>query len=348
MNNDQLTYGPLLEQYRLQVDFIEDYGKVKKVYTNQGVFALKRVDDRSLSHNHFIQKVQHLHQKGFMKFVPIYQTTEGAYTVPYRNAYYYLMPWLPDNPTEERDIRYHKLFQELAQLHALSAHEVDVVGEDIEAHYEALKKTWEDRQAELEQYVVESEKKVYMSPFELYFCTFYYETTRALEYAQEKLKQWYEYTKEKEKIRVTTVHGKLSAKHFVYDERGNGYFINFEQAREASPIYDLVSFYYRTLKTYPMTTMDSYEWYSTYEQHFPLREEERLLLHMYLAFPEPIYQAVVQYRQNYRSKRELDHTKSLLSAFWLTKNLEQLNLKIDAVDQQRKQAAEAAAQQSQT
>ncbi|MEK1828303.1 hypothetical protein AAAC51_01925 [Priestia megaterium] len=88
-----------------------------------------------------------------------------------------------------------------------------------------MKETWEKRQEELKQYVVECEKKVYMSPFELHYCTFYYEMTRALEFGFGKLDQWNDEMEEKEKIRLVTSHGKLSAKHFIYDERGNGFLL---------------------------------------------------------------------------------------------------------------------------
>ncbi|TYR82258.1 spore coat protein YsxE [Priestia megaterium] len=344
MKGAAINYHSLLQQYQLEVDFIEDYGKVKKVYTKNGVYALKQVEHEEIRNYGFIQTLQVLQQKGWMGFVPIYQTKHRQPIVTDQKNAYYLMPWLPNNPTDERDIRYHKLFQELAKLHGASVREVDVKEEDIEQHYSTIKKTWEDRQEELEQYVIECEKKVYMSPFELHFCTFYYEMTRALEFGFGKLDDWNTEMEEKEKIRLVTVHGKLSAKHFVYDERGNGFFINFEQAKDASPIYDLVSFYFRTLRTYPVTSFDSYEWFATYEKHFALKEEERLLLHSYLAFPEPLYQCVVQYRQNHSSRTELEHMQSLIRAYWLTKNIEQLNIKIFEVDQQRKIAAEAAAQ----
>lgn len=74
----------------------------------------------------FIQKLQNVYQKGWMGFVPIYQTKRSQPIVSDESGSYYLMPWLPNNPTEERDIRYHKLFQELAKLHGASAQEVEV------------------------------------------------------------------------------------------------------------------------------------------------------------------------------------------------------------------------------
>ncbi len=337
-----VNYHELLKQYQLEVDFIEDYGKVKKVYTKSGVYALKEVEEVEIRSNDFIRKLQDLQHKGWMGFVPIYQSRQGSPVITHQNKGYYLMPWLPNTPSDERDIRYHKLFQELAKLHGTSSKEVEVKKEDIETHYNGLKTTWEDRQKELEEYVMECEKKVYMSPFELHFCTVYYEMTRAMEFGFSRLDEWNTEMEEKEKIRLVTIHGKLSAKHFLYDERGNGFFINLEQAREASPIHDLVSFYLRTLRTYPLTSLDSYEWFATYEKHFALREEERLLLHSYLAFPEPLYQCIMQYRHQ-RYKTELEHMQSLIRAYWLTKNIEQVNIKIFEVDQQKKIAAEAAA-----
>lgn len=126
MQRTVADYKVLLKEYDLDVDFIEDYGKVKKVYTKTGVFALKEMANHQERNQNFIQKLQNVYQKGWMGFVPIYQTKRSQPIVSDESGSYYLMPWLPNNPTEERDIRYHKLFQELAKLHGASAQEVEV------------------------------------------------------------------------------------------------------------------------------------------------------------------------------------------------------------------------------
>jgi spore coat protein YsxE len=339
-----VQYQELLYPYRFKVDFVEDYGKIKKVYTDKGVFALKKLARSSRQGANFIQTMSLLSQKGFMKMIRPYRTHDGEYIVYDGADAYYVMPWLPNEPKEERDIRYHKLFQELAELHSLTLHESKIKKEDVTKHYELLEKQWKDRKEDLEKYVEQCEQKIYMSPFELYFCLVYHECSQALEFARNKLDEWYEIMKEKEEARLVTIHGKLSAKHFIYDESGNGYFINFEQAREAPPVYDIISFYFRAFKTYPIQSYESYEWFTTYEQRFPLREEELLLLYSYLAFPELLVRSVDRYRNERASQPEMKHIQMLTAAYWQMKNIEQLLTRIMQAEQQKKAAAEQAAQ----
>jgi spore coat protein YsxE len=339
-----IDYQELLDPYRLKVDYVEDYGNLKKIYTQQGVFALKRLSTSSRQDPHFIQTMGLLSQKGFMKMVQPYRTQDEQYIVYEGTNAYYLMPWLPNEPKEERDIRYHKLFQELAHLHSLTSHEVNLKQEDIKKHYEWLSKQWDDRKEDLEKYVTECEQKLYMSPFELYFCMFYNECSHALGFARTKLDDWYEKIKEKEKARLVTIHGKLSSKHFIYDENGTGYFINFERTKEASPIYDLMPFYFRALRTYPIQSSENYEWFTTYQQHFSLREEELLLFYCYMAFPELIVRAVDQYRNEQGAQTEMKHVQTLVASYWHMKNIEQLLTRIMQAEQQKKAAAEQAAQ----
>ncbi|MCM3002669.1 spore coat protein YsxE [Priestia koreensis] len=339
-----IDYGPLLQAYQLQVNFIEDYGKVKKIYTDRGVYALKELDDPTLRSLSFIQSIQRLYQKGFMQMVPVYRTVDGQYTVQNGSQTFYLMPWLVNDQKEERDIRYHKLFQELANMHALSSHEVKVTEDDIKKHYDQLTTAWDQRKEELENFIGECEKRIYMSPFELSFCTFYQDAVKAIDFGRGKLDDWYEQVKEKEKMRLVTIHGKLSPKHFVYDNNGNGYFINLEKSKAASPIYDLVSFYSRSNRTYPIPSMESYDWFTTYQQHFKLTGDEMLLLHSYLAFPESVYRAISNYNTRRSERDEVGHVRSILYAFWQLKNIEQLNIQIVSAEQQKKLDEEAAAQ----
>ena len=51
----------------------------------------------------------------------------------------------------------------------------------------------------LEEFLVESEAKWYMSPFELQYCTYYHHVMRAREFATKQLNEWNDAMKEKEK-----------------------------------------------------------------------------------------------------------------------------------------------------
>jgi hypothetical protein len=66
MQRTVADYKVLLKEYDLDVDFIEDYGKVKKVYTKTGVFALKEMANHQERNQNFIQKLQNVYQKGWI------------------------------------------------------------------------------------------------------------------------------------------------------------------------------------------------------------------------------------------------------------------------------------------
>lgn len=120
-----------------------------------------------------------------------------------------------------------------------------------------------------EGFIEACERKEYMSPFELMFSLYYHDVSQALKFSTNKFKDWYEKTKESEKARTVIIHGKVSTEHFLYDDRGYGYFTNFENARQGSPLHDLLPFLSRTLKTYPKRSEESVEWIYTYMKYFP-------------------------------------------------------------------------------
>ena len=68
------------------------------------------------------------------------------------------------------------------------------------------------------------------------YCMYYHDFNQALTFSKKKLEEWYEKTKEQEKARVVVIHGKFSNDHFLLDEKGYGYFINFEKAHLGPPI----------------------------------------------------------------------------------------------------------------
>ena len=71
--------------------------------------------------------------------------------------------------------------------------------EDLEKHYTSISDRWENDGEMLEEFLVESESKWYMSPFELQYCTYYHHVMRAREFATKQLNEWNDAMKEKRK-----------------------------------------------------------------------------------------------------------------------------------------------------
>lgn len=326
----------IAELYGLHLQYAEKYGRVHKLYTDKGTFALKRIKPK---HGvDFLQYVQLLYQRGYHRIVPIYPTMDGRYGVLVNPWLYYLMPWLDNREREGQVKKNQELFRELARLHTISAREVEVAENDRTEHYELTVTRWEKENEALEQYVERAEKDWYMSPFQLLFCTFYHEITLAQNYSIRKLNEWYEESKEQTKARSVIVHGKISSEHFLYNENGTGYFTNFELARTASPIHDLLPFLSRSLKTYPNRFDEGLEWLAVYFRHFPFQKEEMLLFLSYLSHPERIFQAVERYFLAGKDKNEYKFVRQLQKQYWYMKNTEYIVMTLEEMEQQKNEA----------
>jgi spore coat protein YsxE len=144
---------------------------------------------------------------------------------------------------------------------------------------------------------------------------------------------------------MVIIHGKLSSEHFLYDERGYGYFINFENARYGSPIHDLLPFLSRALNTNPKRNDEAVDWIYHYHKYFPFKQDEKLLFYSYLAYPIPIIQVAENYYRKQQTKNELKFVRQLQRKYWHLKNNEYVVMKMVEMDAQQ-QAKEGAQQQS--
>ncbi|MCC3356539.1 spore coat protein YsxE [Bacillus sp. REN16] len=340
MNNQEGSkIGPILNKYNLQPTSFEQIGKVTKVMTNKGIYALKSISNKI--NPSFPTFLQQLFQQGYTRAVPIYPTIEGKYLVYDNQKFYYLMPWLHSDIPDHRGDHYHAFFNEIARIHLTTARKQKIDNEnEITGHYETIIKKWEERNQILERFVEEAEAKWYMSPFELQFCTYFYEVSLASSFARNQLDKWHELMMEKKSYRTTLTLNNLSDSHFLYDESGKGYLSNFERAGYANPTNDLVSLYFRILKTYPTLCTDCLEWFASYQSRFPLREEEFYLFLSHLTFPDPIYRCVRNYADQKRKKSEREHVQVLQRAYWLTKNIEFVSVKLLEAEQKRKEQEE--------
>ncbi|MEH7106647.1 MULTISPECIES: spore coat protein YsxE [Bacillaceae] len=338
---------PILEQYQIEPHFIEDFGTIQKIYSTKGTFALKKIDP--MIGTDFIRHVHYLYQKGYNRIVPIYPTMDGRYAVLHDQSLYYLMPWMTDDQRENHDYKKQQLFRELARLHTLSAKEITVNKEERLEHYEKTIQQLDKNQEFLDGFIDVCERKTYMSPFELLYCLYYNEISQALRFSKAKFEEWYESTKENEKARMVVVHGKLSSDHFLYDDRGYGFFINFENARYGSPIHDLLPYVSRSLNTNPKRNNDVVDWVYHYYKYFPFKSDEKQLFFSYLSYPIPIIQVAEKYFRKKNPKNELKFIRQLQSRYWHLKNTEFVVMRmteIEAAQQQAAQQTKEGAQQS--
>lgn len=334
---------PLLKQYDLNFEYSEEISKkVAKVYTDNGSYALKKLSTNS--NPYFIQSYPILDQTKYSKYVPLVRNRSNQIISQMNGDYYYLMPWLTNETEEERDARHQYLFKEVASLHSRTEKDVKLSSAAALKHFESFEKHLDETKLYYESFVEECEQKLYLSPFELQAVTYFIEVSRAIDFSKKKLTEWYEKMQERESSRMVLTHGKISARHFLYDGEGNGYLTNFEQSKYAAPIDDFLFFINRTAKTYPIPSDDCVNWFYTYQKGYPYTEEEMLLFLSYLSYPERICRLIKSYSSKNKSM-ELENNRHLVKAYWQFKNIEYFVMKISEIEEKRKQEAQQTQEQ---
>ncbi|GGE75887.1 spore coat protein YsxE [Priestia taiwanensis] len=332
-------YASILELFDIKANFMEEHGNVTKVYTDKGTYALKKAMIKGQQRNNILRNMQLLTENGFRSMLPLYYTNDGRFLIYEKEEYYYVMPWIENaDRAAEQNEHYHHMFRTLAKLHEKTTKSKEITEETVTKHCDTMKKKWEAERELLDQFVEKCEQKWYMSPFELYYCSYYHQTTRAYEFAVGQLETWQKEMKEKETTRSVLTHGNFSRQHFLIDGDSNGFFISLENAKEASPIQDLVTFYSRSLLTYPVARTDRFEWLVEYEKHYPLLKEEKHLFMSYLAYPHAMVRYVLQYEKQQRKESELASSDKLQRASWMMNNVEFLISQIQQAEHMKELA----------
>ncbi|MFF2874769.1 spore coat protein YsxE [Gottfriedia sp. NPDC057991] len=319
----------ILAQYHIVPNYFETVGKVVKIYTNQGVFALKEANVNRVYRNNLIDNVRSLQDKGFRNVVPIYHTQSGDYIVEFNTKHYYLMPWIESvDEKSDENLHFQRMFTSLGKMHNSTQKEKKVDKDQLQIHYDTLTKRWSKDKDVLENFIEAAEGNWYMSPYELSYCTYFHKILSAHQFAKGQLDEWFKKMKETENTRVVMNHGNLSISHFLVNKRGEGVFINLENAQETTPIQDLANYYKNSFKTYPIQQSDRNNWLNMYEKNFSLREEERMLFLSYMAYPTQFASKISKYLKRSEVNNEKDNVRDLLNAYWHMINIEYFVSKI--------------------
>lgn len=339
MVNGMEAVQSVLQEYGLEAEYIEPVSpRVWKVYTNHGIFALKQLEPARS--RQFTDHMVEIEEKGYRSFVPVYRTRAGEFFSGSRaEDSYYLMPWLQYDEEEERDQKHVYLFKEIARLHSATVRDIQIRPEEISSFYEMTKRDWENDKLVYEQFADRAENEWYLSPFELQAVTYLAETISAVNFALDRLEEWYEAAKDKETTRAVINHGSLSSRHFLYNDVGAGFFTNFEKASLGPPQNDLLGFYSRLFRSYPKACPECLEWFYTYHKAFSLREAEISLFLSYMAYPAGVYKVLNRYQTDQRGT-EKDECTQLLRAYWQMKNIEPFLSKVYQIEQEKKMKAE--------
>ncbi|WP_368503636.1 spore coat protein YsxE [Alkalihalophilus sp. As8PL] len=321
-------YASILFYYDLYPEHIEDFGKIKKVITSRGVFALKETTMNRLEADEFIHAMRKLAKLNYKQAIPIMPTKYGEYTVATSTHIYYVMPWLEAVEYMGRESQEEKLATQMAVIHRLTVKTQVFDKGQVDESFQQLIKHWEMRRLELSRFADFAERKRYMSPFELTFITHAHMLDQMAIKAGEHLQNWYETCLEKEKYRTVLCHGRLSRSHAIFNMENEPTLLNFERSSIDTPARDLASFC-RTNFRYTMWSEDEVlRWFMCYERHLPLLDEEKELLCGYLLFPEPVVFAVESYVNDRQGQSELQHVQRLEKRLISLRKVQRLSQKL--------------------
>lgn len=310
-NAPRNSIGHILFQYDLYPEKIEQIGKVKKIVTSRGIFALKEsamTKEQAIWFTHVMNRLEKLN---FKQIVPIVPTKYGDLTITYENKTYYLQPWFREEAQIPEEKKEKILFKQLGKLHGLTVKVQSFSKETIENSYQQLVRRWEKRRLDMEYFVEEAERKTYMSPFELTFLTHYKRIDLMANYATSYLKEWHDQCLVKESFRSCLCHGKLDRTHIFYHPNGHGYLFNFEKAILDTPARDLAISFRKSFLHTLWSEEQGRDWLETYEKFLILEDEEKKLFASYLSYPELIYHCIDIYKKRDGSITELQYVQML-------------------------------------
>lgn len=308
--SDYSVIGPIVKRdYRLDANRVDRRGKVFKVDTNKGVFALKLVEESSRYRYEFTDFYNQLYHKGYHHLVTIIPTSRNEWFATGNDAYYYLMPWIDSLNDRNANFK-NKMAQTIGRMHGLTEQKVEINSEETEKEYESLLNDLDSQQQKLEQFVEQCERATYMSPFQLAFSSYFFEIMQFHQYSKRKLEEWKNSVIDEKKSRTSLVHGNVIDEHFLLDEHNKGWFINFEKGKRTTPIYDLATYIQSKCKGVTPPDMDQLtNWLTAYEKSNSLSVGERAYLLSHLTKCTPVYRLLT--KEDRDPHREIEKVRSL-------------------------------------
>ncbi|MDO6656038.1 phosphotransferase [Anaerobacillus sp. 1_MG-2023] len=307
----------LLFQYDLYPERVVQMGKITKIETERGAFALKKAQLSKEQMDRMLYLEERFKQLKFEGYVPLVRTKYGDSFVYQGDHIVYLTPWVDERETSPAQ-KDELLVHHLAELHGYTAKEQAFSEEVIKQSYQKMVLLRESRQFEMEKYVSHIEKRIYLSPFELTFVSHFHQLMRYCELAKRRLDDWYEQILDAKRYRSVLCHGKCSPSHYV-SSAGRGYFINFEKSVSDTPIRDLAYFIRSSIQPFQFNPAATTAHLARYEAQFSLNDEEKELLASYLYFPESVFNSVLLFNENRQQWPHIKHVRLF------TKKIEVMN-----------------------
>ena len=144
------------------------------------------------------------------------------------------------------------------------------------------------------------EKEVYMSPSSYLIARNINIIFESIYFAKNTIEDWYKKIENNKNERVVNIHNNINLDHYIKNDKP--YLISWNRSKIDNPIYDLLSFYQNHY-----LELDFDDLFHYYENNYPLKEEERLLLFTYMAIPPKIEIENNEYKMCIKINKIIDY-----------------------------------------
>ncbi|OZM57877.1 hypothetical protein CIB95_05840 [Lottiidibacillus patelloidae] len=280
---------------------LKQFGKVTKVYTGTGIYALKEAIVSEQNLRNFQFGAEQIYPS-----VPPVLTASGQRYYTMNNRIYYLTPWLSERRLQAID-KVKTMLEEVAVVHKRTLQTVPFQQQWKQNYQYSLERSIIDTQARMERYIAIAEKPTYMSPFHYLFCSYFPSWMATINQYNAYLQRWKELIYQEKNIRLVLAHGKLSKDHFLCTSNGN-HFLNLENVHWNVPQFDLLS----VCRNDDLQELHS-EVFDVYERYLPLNESEKYYLILHLLSMERIMGVINKYEKSLYAN-ELEAVRQLQRA----------------------------------
>lgn len=231
----------------------------------------KIIDNKYVLKNRKVDNLDRMY--GYLKSRSFDYFPEPAYI----DSDYEVYPYIEDlyEPTEQKAL---DMMHLLTLLHSKTTfyREVDIdrnkeIYEEITEKLNYLNNFYSDL-------ITMIEEEVYMSPSSYLIARNINLIFDSIYYARDGIDSWYKKIENSKNERVSYIHNNINLDHYIKSDKP--YLISWNNSRIDKSIYDLLSFYKNHYLDLDFSEMLHY-----YENYYPLKEEERLLLFVYMAIP---------------------------------------------------------------
>lgn len=187
-----------------------------------------------------------------------------------------------DEVSYNADLKALDFIKLLSLLHVKTSCFIDITIDEYKTIYETVNNNLNYLNNYYNNLINIIESREYMSPSEYLLSRNISIIFGAINYSVNKLNEWYNLVKNKQKKRVVTLYNNIDINNLIKSREGT-YLTSLDKTITDSPIYDLLSFYKRYELDFDFVSL-----LKAYEKVLPLLEEEEKLFLLLISIPEKI------------------------------------------------------------